>query len=165
MNLCSLNPCPDRLTTTPASNPDRRPKTILPETVRGVKLHVALVLHVNFRIRIGPNATGTSQSDGLRVGKASPPKERICSRSHSQRSMPIVEGKDGVLQVLSQKPRSRAANRKRLVERFAELTSASLERVPIKKNTPVGKAAKLRCMEKKKKHGILKDDRSQIHIE
>jgi hypothetical protein len=59
-----------RLTTTSDSNPDRKPKKILAEIVRSFKLHVALVFHVNFSMRIGPNATGTNLCNGLLVVEA-----------------------------------------------------------------------------------------------
>ncbi|MFZ2447074.1 MAG: alternative ribosome rescue aminoacyl-tRNA hydrolase ArfB [Syntrophobacteraceae bacterium] len=70
-------------------------------------------------------------------------------------------GKDGVLRVISQQTRSQAANRELAVNRFIELLRDALKQVPIRKKTRVSKGAKLRRLEEKKQHGILKKKRSE----
>jgi ribosome-associated protein len=70
-------------------------------------------------------------------------------------------GKGGVLRVICQKTRSQAANRELAIERFVELLRVAVKQVPIRKRTRVGKGAKLRRLEEKKQHGILKSERSK----
>jgi ribosome-associated protein len=70
-------------------------------------------------------------------------------------------GKDGVLRVISQQTRSQAANRELATERFAELLRDALRQVPIRKKTRVSRAAKLRRLEEKTQHSILKSVRSK----
>lgn len=73
--------------------------------------------------------------------------------------------KAGILLVSSQGSRSQSANRELAVERFAELVREALEKVPARKKTRVSRAAKLRRLEAKRRHGALKRKRSgQIPI-
>jgi hypothetical protein len=60
------------------SNPGRRQAMILTETFRGVKLHVALVLHVKFRIRIG--RTHPEQAGAMVCSWRRPSRQRRHSR-------------------------------------------------------------------------------------
>ena len=69
-------------------------------------------------------------------------------------------GKDGVLRVISQQTRSQAENKVLAVERFAELLRDALRQAPMRKKTRVSKGAKLRRMEEKKQHSLLKSRRS-----
>ena len=70
-------------------------------------------------------------------------------------------GKDGVLRVISQQTRSQAENRQLAVERFVELLRDAIKQVPIRKKTRVSKGAKLRRLEEKKQHSILKSERTK----
>ncbi len=70
-------------------------------------------------------------------------------------------GKDGVLRVISQKPRSQAENRELAVERFVELLRDAVRQVPVTKKTRVSRAAKRRRLKEKKQHGIVKHERSK----
>jgi hypothetical protein len=47
------------------------------------------------------------------------------------------------------------------IERFVELLRDAIKQVPIRKKTRVGKGAKLRRLEEKKQHSILKSERSK----
>ena len=47
------------------------------------------------------------------------------------------------------------------VGRFVESMQDALRRVPIRKKTRVSKGAKLRRLEEKKQHGILKHERAK----
>ncbi len=68
-------------------------------------------------------------------------------------------GKGGLLRVISQQTRSQAENRGLAIERFVELLQSALRQVPIRKKTRIGRAAKLRRLEEKRQHGILKKKR------
>jgi len=70
-------------------------------------------------------------------------------------------GKDGLLRVISQQTRSQVENKELAIERFAELLRDALERVPLRKKTRVSKGAKLRRLEEKKQHSMLKSQRSK----
>jgi ribosome-associated protein len=82
-------------------------------------------------------------------------KELITSRLGSRMS------KEGVLRVISQQTRSQAANRELALERFVELLRSALKQTPIRKKTRVSRGAKLRRLEEKKQHSILKHERSK----
>jgi ribosome-associated protein len=69
--------------------------------------------------------------------------------------------KDGILHVTSQTTRSQLSNRELATNRFAELLRDALKQVPIRKKTRVRKGAKLRRLEEKKQHGLLKSRRSE----
>jgi ribosome-associated protein len=69
-------------------------------------------------------------------------------------------GKDGLLRVISQQTRSQVENKELAIERFSELLRDALKQVPIRKKTRVSKGAKLRRLEEKKQHGLLKSRRS-----
>jgi ribosome-associated protein len=70
-------------------------------------------------------------------------------------------GKDGLLRVISQQTRSQVENKELAIERFSELLRDALKQVPIRKKTRVSKGAKLRRLEEKKQHGLLKSRRSK----
>jgi ribosome-associated protein len=70
-------------------------------------------------------------------------------------------GKDGVLRVISQQTRSQEANRELAIMRFIGLLRDAVKQVPIRKKTRVSRAAKLRRLEDKKQHSILKSRRSK----
>jgi ribosome-associated protein len=82
-------------------------------------------------------------------------KDRIISRLGSRIN------KDGVLRVISQQTRSQMANRERAVERFVDLLRTALKQEKVRKKTGLSKAAKLRRLEEKRQHGILKRERSK----
>ena len=70
-------------------------------------------------------------------------------------------GKNGLLRIISQQTRSQLENRELAIERFAELLREALRQAPIRKKTRVSKGAKLRRLEEKKQHGLLKSRRSE----
>jgi ribosome-associated protein len=70
-------------------------------------------------------------------------------------------GKDGLLRVISQQTRSQLENRELAVERFVELVKDAVRQVPIRKKTRVSKGAKLRRLEEKRQHSLLKSKRSK----
>jgi ribosome-associated protein len=65
------------------------------------------------------------------------------------------------LRVISQQTRSQVENKELAVERFVELLRDAVKQVPIRKRTRVSKGAKLRRLEEKKQHGLLKSRRSE----
>jgi ribosome-associated protein len=69
---------------------------------------------------------------------------------------------DGVLRVISQQTRSQVENRELAIARFVELLRDALKQVPMRKKTRISKGAKLRRLEEKKQHGLLKSRRSKI---
>ena len=69
--------------------------------------------------------------------------------------------KDGVLRVKSQQTRSQMENKDLAIERFAELLRDALKQVPMRKKTRVSKGAKLRRLEEKKQHSMVKHQRSK----
>jgi ribosome-associated protein len=70
-------------------------------------------------------------------------------------------GKNGLLRVVSQQTRSQVKNRGLAIERFTELLRDALKPIPIRKKTRVSKGAKLRRLEEKRQHSILKNKRSE----
>jgi len=70
-------------------------------------------------------------------------------------------GKDGVLRVTSQQTRSQTENRELAIKRFVELLRDAIKQVPIRKKTRVSKAAKLRRLEEKRSHSVVKRGRSK----
>lgn len=64
--------------------------------------------------------------------------------------------KDGVLRVTSSKHRTREANRRAALARFADLLGEALEEAPERKPTRVPKAAKRRRLENKKRRSEKK---------
>ncbi len=63
--------------------------------------------------------------------------------------------------MISQQTRSQVENSELAIERFGELLQEALKQVPIRKKTRVSKAAKLRRLEEKKQHSLLKTERSK----
>jgi len=74
-------------------------------------------------------------------------------------------GKDGVLRVISQQTRSQTENKELAIERFAELLRDALKQVPVRKKTRVSKGAKLRRLEEKKRHSVVKRERTKSPLE
>jgi ribosome-associated protein len=70
-------------------------------------------------------------------------------------------GKDGVLRAISQQTRSQEENRELAIECFVELLRDAIKQTPVRKKTRVSKTAKLRLLEEKKRHSMLKDKRSK----
>ena len=70
-------------------------------------------------------------------------------------------GKDGVLRVISQQTRSQEENKELAIERFVELLRDAVKLVPMRKKTLVSRTAKLRRLEEKKQHALLKSRRSE----
>jgi ribosome-associated protein len=69
--------------------------------------------------------------------------------------------KEGVLRVVSQRHRTREANRRAAIERFHELLEQALARRRLRKKTTVSKAAKRRRLEEKRRRGDIKRTRSR----
>ena len=59
-------------------------------------------------------------------------------------------GKNGVLRVISQQPRSQLENRDLAIKRFVELLRDALKQVLVRKKTRVSKGAKERRLEEKR---------------
>ena len=68
--------------------------------------------------------------------------------------------KEGILHVTSQTTRSQLSNRELATNRFVELLQSALKQLPVRKKTRVSKGAKLRRLEEKKQHSLLKSGRS-----
>ena len=66
----------------------------------------------------------------------------------------------GLLRVVSQRHRTREANRRAAIERFAELLAGALERKKPRRKTQVSKSAKRRRAEDKRRRSKLKRARS-----
>ena len=69
--------------------------------------------------------------------------------------------KEGSLFVIAQQTRSQATNRELALERLVELLREALKQNPTRKKTRVGKGAKERRLEEKKRHSIVKRGRSK----
>lgn len=69
--------------------------------------------------------------------------------------------KDGVLRVVSQRHRTREANRRAATERFEELLTTALERRPPRRKTRTPPAARRRRLESKRRRGELKRTRGR----
>jgi ribosome-associated protein len=69
--------------------------------------------------------------------------------------------KDGVLRVISQQTRSQMVNRELAVERFVELMRTALKRAKVRRKMGLSRAAKLRRLEEKRQHSIVKRGRSK----
>jgi ribosome-associated protein len=82
-------------------------------------------------------------------------KELIMSRLGSRIS------REGVLRVISQQTRSQLANREAAVERFVELLSTALKLRRSRRKTGISRIAKLKRLEEKKQHSMLKRERSK----
>ena len=72
-------------------------------------------------------------------------------------------GKNGTLRIVSQKARTQSGNRELALERFAGLIREAIRVYPRRKKTAIPPAGKARRVETKKKHGMLKKQRT-IHI-
>jgi ribosome-associated protein len=68
--------------------------------------------------------------------------------------------KDGVLRVVSQRHRTREANRRAAIERFETLLAQALRRKRVRRKTAVPKGAQKRRLENKRRRGELKRTRS-----
>ncbi len=69
--------------------------------------------------------------------------------------------KEGVLRVVSQRYRTRDANRRAAVERFEELLAEALRRRRRRRKTQVSRAARRRRIETKRRRGDLKRSRAK----
>ena len=81
-------------------------------------------------------------------------KQKIAARLSNRIS------NDGVLSVACQESRSQLDNKLRAVERLIELLKAALTEKPRRIKTKVPKSAKLKRLDKKKRHGEIKKLRS-----
>ena len=68
--------------------------------------------------------------------------------------------REGVLRVVSQRHRTREANRKAAVERFDELMAGALARRTPRKKTRISAGKKRRRVEAKRRRGEIKQSRS-----
>ena len=85
------------------------------------------------------------------------------SDGEKQRIMTRLSGrinKEGVLRVISQRHRTREANRRAALERFHELIADALKVRRRRRKTRVPQAARRRRLESKRKRGELKRTRS-----
>jgi ribosome-associated protein len=73
--------------------------------------------------------------------------------------------KDGVIRVVSQRYRTQKANRRAAVERLEELLRGALKKKAVRKKTRVPEAAKRERLEKKKRRGFLKRQRTERSFE
>jgi ribosome-associated protein len=71
--------------------------------------------------------------------------------------------REGVLRVVSQRHRTREANRRAALERFAELITEALKVQRPRRKTRVPKGAKKRRLESKRRRSDLKRQRSGAH--
>jgi len=69
--------------------------------------------------------------------------------------------KDGVLRVVSQRFRTREANRRAAVERFEELLAEALKRERPRRKTRISRAVKRRRIDSKRRRGEIKRSRSK----
>ena len=69
--------------------------------------------------------------------------------------------KDGVLVIKSQRHRTQPANRRAVVERFAELLREALRRQPVRKKTRPSKASRERRLQAKKQRSRIKKLRTK----
>ncbi|MCX5638168.1 MAG: alternative ribosome rescue aminoacyl-tRNA hydrolase ArfB [Planctomycetota bacterium] len=69
--------------------------------------------------------------------------------------------KNGVIRVISQKFRTQSANRQAARERLQQLLGEALETPPVRKKTGIPHTAKQRRLEKKRKRGLLKQQRAK----
>jgi len=73
--------------------------------------------------------------------------------------------KDGVLRVVSQRHRTREANRKACIERFAELIADALNPDPERKPTRVPRASRRRRVENKRRRSRVKEMRGRVRMD
>jgi ribosome-associated protein len=76
---------------------------------------------------------------------------RLCNRAN----------KDGVIHVVSQRYRRRAANRQAAVERLNELLSEAVKQEPVRKRRRIPASAKRRRLEEKRQRSLLKQLRAK----
>lgn len=82
-------------------------------------------------------------------------KERILNRLNNRAN------KDGVIHVVSQRYRRRAANRQAAVERLYELLSEAIKEKPLRKRSQIPASAKRKRLEKKRRRSLLKQQRAK----
>lgn len=68
--------------------------------------------------------------------------------------------KNGVIRIISQKFRTQQANRQAVRERLQQLLIEALETPPVRKKTGIPHAARQRRLEKKRRRGLLKQQRA-----
>jgi len=71
--------------------------------------------------------------------------------------------KNGVMRVVSQKHRTQKANRVAAIERLGQLLCDVLKKRPVRKKTRIPYAAEQKRLEDKKRHSLLKQDRTKIN--
>ena len=73
--------------------------------------------------------------------------------------------KKGVIRVVSQRYRTQNANRNAAIERLVELLRGALKKKTVRKKTATPYRAKMRRLEEKKRHSMLKEQRRKIEFE
>jgi ribosome-associated protein len=68
--------------------------------------------------------------------------------------------KNGVIRIISQKFRTQQANRQAVRERLQQLLIEALETPPVRKKTGIPRTIKKRRLEKKRRRGLLKQQRA-----
>ena len=81
-------------------------------------------------------------------------KQQILSRLSGRAN------KNGVIRIISQKFRTQQANRQAVRERLQQLLIEALETPPVRKKTGIPLTAKERRLEKKRRRGLLKQQRA-----
>lgn len=71
--------------------------------------------------------------------------------------------KNGVMRVVSQKHRTQKANRVAAIERLGQLLCEVLKKRSVRKKTKIPYAAKQKRLEDKKRHSLLKRNRTKIN--
>ncbi len=84
-------------------------------------------------------------------------------RSRVLRRLATRINRDGILRVSSSRHRSRVANRRTALERFAELLAAAVWTAPPRKKTRPSRSSVERRLEQKRQRGRRKQDRSARH--
>ena len=69
--------------------------------------------------------------------------------------------KNGVIRIISQKFRTQQANRQAVRERLQQLLIEALETPPVRKKTSIPRTIKEQRLEKKRKRGLLKQQRTK----
>jgi ribosome-associated protein len=92
----------------------------------------------------------------LRFDVAGSPSLTEEQRERVLRRLATRINKDGVLRVVSQRHRTREANRRAAVERFHELLAEALRPRRVRRKTRVPRAARRRRLESKRRRGEVK---------
>ena len=73
--------------------------------------------------------------------------------------------KNGILKVICQSHRTQTANRRCAIQRLQELLSEALKEPAVRHKTTVPFSAKIKRLEKKRRHSLLKKHRGKISFE